>query len=219
MNPPEVCTEKNKAIWSKYNMRPVFLPFVPSEDTGQIEANQDRFVDFLVKPRKWFYQMIEDGEIERISSRVRFGWYLVDFSVGVDYQYGTQVFPNDPLAPIIEKLRKAHKIGTENGVPLGSRFAITKKEWIDFLLPALGSELNINSGQLRLERYVEFNAIGNLYDSNRGQFNMWELFQDNFGRWCSLCGGHRGDGGLANVHVSNSMERHNFIAARPIAVL
>ncbi len=185
--------------------------FFPDE-----EITEGRPLKNWIKPKHEFYEWIRDGKIASCSARLKRGWYLADFSIGVDYtDYSTQVFFNDPLAPIIEKLRQAGKIGKYDKSPLGSRFGIILQEW-PLIFAELAKELGFKPEQIRLERFIEFNAIGNLYDKNRGQFNMWEWFADLFedSRW--FYGGIHYRGGLADVNCDLVGIRIGNFAGRPL---
>lgn len=211
--PPEF-TDENLAHWAKFNMKPVFLP---REDIG---AN--RPLKNWTKPEQWFYDQINDGKIKPIypdlpPTLLRGCWHLADFTVGSDYTDGSQVFTNDPLAPIIAALRKQKLVGKYDNTPAGgSRFSITPDEWQDVVLAHVASKLNVTRAQMRLERAIEFNAIGNLYDPNRGKFNIWEWFEDFFEDSFRLCGGDRGHGGLASVGYDWRGNRRDSVAGRPL---
>ena len=208
--PPEF-TEPNLAKWAKFNLKPVFLPHE--------EINPDRQLKGWIKLEEWFYNQIRIGNLSSDSAMLYGGWYLADFTPGVDYTDGTQIFPNDPLAPIVAQLREEGKVGKHDNTPLGSRFSITPDEWTDVVCPAIANHLGFKPDQVRLERAIEFNAIGNLYDPNRGKFNMWEWFHDHynhFGASYRLFGGHRVDGGLARVCCSWSGCRRDDIAGCPL---
>ncbi len=71
---------------------------------------------------------------------------------------------------------------------------------------------------IRIERCIEFNAIGNLYDPNRGKFNTWEWFGDRFKEIFWLNGGNcdYGRGGLVYVKYEWPHNPHDDIAARPL---
>ncbi len=209
--PPEF-TEDNLTRWATFNFRPVFLP---NEEIGK-----NRPLKGWTKLSDWFYNRVGNGKIKPVfeglsPTMLCGGWYLADFTVSVDYTDGTQVFLNDPLAPIITKLREQNQIGKYDNTPLGSRFVITSKEW-DVVLAYIASALGVASCQVRLERAVEFNAIGNLYDPNRGKFNSLEWFQDGFGDSGRLCGGSRGNGGLAGARGDWTDGRYYGIAGRPL---
>lgn len=206
--PPEF-TEDNLTKWGRFNLQPVFFP--------DEEITEDRKLKVWTKPEAWFYQKIRDGKIKSDSAQLHQGWYLADFTGGADYTDGSQVFQNDPLAPVIQRLREEGKIGKYDHTPLGSRFTITNDEWRNTVCPAIAEELGFKPEQVRLERAVEFNAIGNVYDPNRGQFNAWEWFDDSFGDSDRLVGGDRGGGGLADVRSRGSGSRRGgLVAGRPL---
>ena len=205
--PPEF-TEENLARLAMFNLKPVFLP---DEEIGEDSELKD-----WTKPEKWFYDQIRNGKIADVSAKLFRGWYLADFTPGADYTDGTQVFPNDPLSPIIARLREQGKIGKYDNTPAGSRFAITNEEWRNVVCPAIAEDLGFKPEQVRLERASEFNAIGNIYDPNRGKFNMWEWFSDIFEDSYRLCGGDRGYGGLSGVSHVSSVGRDVSIAGRPL---
>ncbi len=204
--PPEF-TEENLAKWEQLNLKPVFLP-------GE-EIGEDPKLKSWIKPEPWFYQQIASGKIKSDSARLYKGWYLADFTSGADYTDGTQVFNNDPLTPIIQRLREEGKVGRCDNSPPGSRFAITNDEWRDTICPVIAQHLGFKPEQVRLERAIEFNAIGNLYDPNRGKF-IWEWWSDIFEDSSRLFGGHRGCGGLAFVDYGMADFRSGLIAGRPL---
>lgn len=206
---PAEFTEENLAKWAEFNFKPVYLPME--------EIGEDRKLKGWTKPEGWFYQKIKEGKISVDSTQLCKGWYLADFTVGTDYIDGAQVFLNDPLAPIITRLREEGKIGKYDNTPVGSRFAITNDEWRNVVCPAVAEALGFKPEQVRLERAAEFNAIGNIYDPNRGRFNMWEWFSDKFEDSYRLCGGFRDFGGLAGVGCGWSGGRGGVdFAGRPL---
>lgn len=206
-------TEENLAHWATFNFKPVFLP--------DEEISEGRVLKGWTKPVGWFYERVVDGKIKPLYSglpptKLRRGWYLADFTVSADYTDGSQVFVADPLAPIIADLRSKKLVGRHNNTPDGSRFSITPDEWQDVVLAHVASKLGVTRAQIRLERAIEFNAIGNLYDLNRGKFNAWEWFEDQFVGSARLDGGYRDDGGLASVYCDWRTDRYDSIAGRPL---
>ncbi|OGF49334.1 hypothetical protein A3G55_01540 [Candidatus Giovannonibacteria bacterium RIFCSPLOWO2_12_FULL_44_25] len=206
---PGVWTPEFLENAAKYNMHPVyFIDLVLAKDWS---------LKNYTKQESWLYEKIREGKISADAVTLKRRWCLADFSVGVDYTDGSQVFPNDPWAPIIEKLRRDLRvIGKYDNTPCGSRFAITPKEWDDVVLAYMASALRVTRAQTCLERAGEFNFIGNVYDPNRGRFNMWEWFRDPFGGSDRLYGGYRRYGGLAGVGCVSSDDRYDGIAGRPL---
>lgn len=204
-------TLENLEKAAKFNLRPIFLP--------DEEITQDRPLKKWKKPKSWFYEEIKEDRLTQDSAYLKRGWYLADFSIGVDYTGDIQVFPNDPLAPIIHNLRQADKIGRNTMTPFGSRFAILPQDEWPLVFAELAKELDLEPEKIRLERYIEFNAIGNLYDKNRGQFKIREWFTDSFifRKWDPrlLYGGHPDCGGLADVDDCRIGDRGG-IAGRPL---
>lgn len=205
---PSEFGQENLENWMKYNLHPIYLP--------DLVITEDFSAGHWVKLNPWFYSKIREGGIKQDSLNLEAGWYLADFSVGVDYANGTQVFPDDPLTSIISRLRQERKIGNHEKTPSGSRFAITNDEWREIVCPAIAKEIGVKPEQVRLERVVEFNAIGNLYDVNRGKFAIWEWFTDHFRDSDRLYGGDRKHGGLADVYHYPSNHRVDFLAGRPL---
>ena len=211
--PPEF-TDENLAHWATFNFRPVLLP---REDIGS-----NRPLKNWTKLEQFFYDNVLNGKIKPIypdlpPTLLRGCWCLADFTVSADYTDDSQVFVNDPLAPIIADLRQKKLVGRHSNTPDGSRFSITPDEWQDVVLAHVASKLCVTRAQMRLERAVEFNAIGNLYDPNRGKFNAWEWFEDHFEDSHRLCGGYRALGGLASVDYARWHDsRYGLIAARPL---
>ncbi len=207
---PEWFTEENLRKAKKFNLMPIFLP---DEEIGE-----DQPLRNWIKPRNWFYDQIENGKIANDSAQLKRGWYLADFTIGADYNHDKQVFRSDPLSPIIARLRQEGRVGKNDKTPMGSRFTIAPEdEWPLLIAILVDEELKISSyKERRLERAIEFNAIGNLYDKNRGQFNIWEWFADAFGDSRRLHGGPRDCGGLASIDCHWADFRGDSVAGRPL---
>ncbi|MBI2064069.1 MAG: hypothetical protein HYT65_03745 [Candidatus Yanofskybacteria bacterium] len=214
---PAIVTEERLEFWARYNLRPVFLPELDLTEGCRLPKR-------WIRPNAWFYQKLWEGKIGEaipglVPTKLRSGWYLADFSIGVDYNAGTQVFTNDPWAPLFERLRREKLVGKYDETPMDSRFAITNDEWIQVVLGYMSSKLGFPRGNLRLERASEFNAIGNLYDLNRGKFIMWVWLADSFDVSFRLLGGNRGLGGLTSVNFDRYASRYWHVASRPLVVL
>jgi hypothetical protein len=208
---PREFTPSFLANAAQYNMKPVFLP-------GEDITQNNKFKKW-VAPCTWFYEQVAAGKIQNYGGLVptvlRRGWYLIDLTAGVDYTDGTQVLPSDPWASLVAELREQKLVGKGKG-DKGSRFAITWDEWNDIVLTYMASKLLVPRANIRLERAIEFNAIGNLYDTNRGQFNVWEWFSDRFEDSSRLYGGSRRSGGLAHVSYDWSVVRYGGLFGRPL---
>ncbi len=209
-DPPPEFIEENLVKWAKMNFCPVYLP--------NERISQDRELKDWIKLKDWFYQQIKEEKIKEDADSLYSGWYLADLTPGVDYNNGIQVFPNDPLSAIITKLREEGKIGKYDKTPLGSRFSIIPKDEWPIVCKAVLQELGLDSKYVacRLERAIESNAIGNLFDENRGKFNIWEWFSDVFDGSFRLFGGYRAYGGLADVYFYWADRRDALVAGRPL---
>lgn len=194
---------------AQYNMRPVFFP--------DVDINESFRKKGFVKLSDWFYANAKSGDIRGDTpTKLRRGWALADFTIGADYTNGSQVLVSDPWALLVTDLRTKKIIGKNDVTPLGSRFAITWDEWNDSLLAHMASNLLSTRAQTNLERAIEFNFIGNVYDPSRGRFNMWEWFLDQFEGDSRLYGGYRSLGGLAHVYCLWRDDRHDNVAGRPL---
>ena len=167
-----------------------------------------------VEPGRWFYVQIGDGKLEGFANRIKGGWYAIDTTPFVDCTDGTQMIPNDPLAPFLTKLRQERKIFQEEEIPYGSRFGISWDEWSEVIAPAFAEKFGLKTKKVRLERAIEFNAFGNIYDANRGKFNSWQWFQDVFDLTNRLFGGYHRHGGLARVDFCSGGKVDARIAGR-----
>jgi hypothetical protein len=208
---PASVTEEVVERLARYNMRPVFLPC--------LEIAENLKLRNWVMPPAHFYQWVRDGRIAEDAATLRRGWYAADFTLGVDYTDGSQMMPDDPWVPLIMRLRAEGKVGKYDETPAGSRFSIVPKDEWETVLTYMAGELQFPRANVRLERYVEFNAVGNLYDPNRGRFGMWEWFSDTFEDSDRLFGGSRAFGGLASVNCHWSDDRRGSTAGRPLVVL
>ncbi len=207
--PPAEWTEEFLANAAKLNMKPVFFPVVTLDE----KFSRRKYT----KPGQWVYDQIAAGSVDRGVLTLKSGWALADFSIGTDYTDGSQVFPNDPWAALITRLRSELKVvGAYHNTPMGSRFSITHNEWIDVVLARMASALHVSRAKVSLERMADFSFIGNVYDHNRGKFNAWEWFEDLFGRSGRLFGGRRDRGGLSRVGCDLRGGRDGLVTARPL---
>lgn len=187
--PPEF-TYDNLKKWEGYNLKPVYF----SEE----KINKSRRLANWVRPHQLFYEKIEIEAMPADALKLKKGWYLIDVTSGMNATIQSiwdYALPNDRLVgEVIAGLRRENKIPKSKGIFPNSRFGLTLDEWQKIVLPALAKKLGLNPEQIHLERYIEFNAIGNLYDSRRGEFKMMELFSDDIG-----LGGNFAHGGNTEV--------------------
>lgn len=203
---PKQWTPDFLANAARYNLRPGFFP-----EADITEAFQKKG---YTKLSDWFYANVRSGKLKGGNpTKLLKGWCLVDFSVGVNYTDGTQVLPDDPWADLITSIRAQNFIGKEHNTPLSSRFAITWNEWNNYLLGQVATQVR---GRITFEHAIEFNFIGNVYDPNRGRFNMSQWFGDSFEYPFRLLGGNRDLGGIAYVGYGMRNSRSGNITSRPL---
>ena len=216
---PKNITKESLEKLKEIDYRPVFFP--------NINIDADFNVPGFTKIDTPFYDKIKSGQYPEDFSLLEGGWYLVDFGEAMDFTDGSQEYPNDHklLGPIISRLRKNGKIGKYKNTAPGSRYAITGEEWINVVSPEIKKSLIKNFGfpqnqiEVRLERAIEYNFIGNIYDTKRGTFKGLELFSDTFtsnGFEIMLCGGSSGHEGIKYVIPRPADYRGVSMAARPI---
>lgn len=209
---PSEFTPENLARWAKMNFRPVFLP--------KLKIDREFRAINYVKPCEFFYSAIDQRMVGEGALWLPGCWCLADFSIGVDYTDGTQIFPNDPLAETIAQLRQEKKIDKYDKTPMGSRFSITPVEGENVVCPTVQEVLGIGTNRVcRPESCIEHNFIGNLFDGkNRGHFNIWQWFSDEYGKNGAyrLFGGARVFGGLAYVDYDAAGYRYALAFSRPL---
>lgn len=178
-----------------------------------------KFPGWHVKPEDWYWQNIKEGKLAKDAAKLPGIWVLVDGSQKPDYDNGKQLYASDGFSQILLGLRVEGKIDTPESykhVPASSRFAVTPDERKAHFDKALASLIGVNSSCVRITREIEFNVLGNLYHPEWGQTSTLEWFADAFGDSRRLYGGHRDDGGLADVNCSWSDDRNDGIGFRPL---
>lgn len=210
--PPAIIVPKLLKKLGRFNFALVYFPALDIHIDFRIENGT------WIKPNKWFYLNLGPDKIDPAATKIKPGWHAIDLTSSVNYADGIQVFPNDPLEPLITRLRQEKKIGGFDKTPIGSRFAITGEEWEDVIAPALAQAIGLEPSQatVRLERAIEFNLVGNVYDKPRGKFNAWEWFADLYGLTDRLHGGFQYDGGLSVVSHRPRGDRLDSFAGRLI---
>lgn len=229
---PSICTQDNLTRWERFNLKPVFLP---NEEIRQILTVTE--LKDWIKLNDRFYRLLDEGRIARDSAWLLGDWVLADFT---DLENNTsqeeyklrEIYKDDPLSPVIERLRWEGKIGKltnkywQNAIQPGSRFAITHYEWGDVVCPAIAKKLGIR--EVRLERAIEFNAIANLYHPNRNKFLSQEFFEDiediytttsTRGEMFLSCHGSGSFGGETSIGATAGWYRFVNFAARPLGIL
>jgi len=202
-------------------LKPVYFPAVKFEQA-------DEYPGWKVKPEEWFWDEIKEGFLKKSAVRLGGYWGLFDESRRPNYNGGRQMFPEDPLAPVLAKARKEGRIAVPdllNYVPEGSRFAVSSDEKDQTVFPQLAKILRLTKSVAIVRRptEMEFNFAGNLRYPHLGEANTWEQLNDKWGGSFWLTGGNSEMGGLADVHYDCTYDgcsnvRQDIDAFRPLVV-
>lgn len=201
-------------------LAPIYLPATEFEQ-------RTKYPGWKVKPEKWYWEQIRTGKVNKDAAKLAGVWGLFDESQRPNYAGGRQLFDDDALAPILQRLRREGRIQVLNNtrqVPETSRFGVSAYEQDQFVFPQLAMCLRlvdrVKEGvtQLRRTTEMEFNFAGNLRYPHLGQANTLEWLDDKFGCARRLVGGHSGGGGLAFVYYGWSGGHDGGIGFRPLIV-
>src|SRR3990167_8916288 len=105
--------------------------FEPYLKRDIVLAQDSEFPGWKVKPNSWLWEQINAGKVSPDAVRLKIGWAAMETIVRPNYDGGKQLHENDPLAPILEDLRKAGHIVVPDyveHVPSVSRFAVSALE-------------------------------------------------------------------------------------------
>ncbi|TAK94855.1 hypothetical protein EPO05_05770 [Patescibacteria group bacterium] len=181
-------------------------------------TQEKTFPGWTEKLHKWFYEQIQEKDIAADSATLKGEWVLVDGRSKPAYQNGDQMYSNDPLAPILAKLRKKQSLFRDSAIQdykhKGSRFNISYDELQSVPVKiALAKLLRTTPENLSLPRAIEWNFLGNAHHPEWGTTNTWELFQDKHINGDCLNGGDFDYGGFSNVFVhspSDHLDNQGF---------
>ena len=195
---------------------PLYFPAVEFK-----QAN--RYSGWKVKPGEWYWNQIREGRVGNDAAKFGGYWGLFDKSRRPDYDGGRQVFPEDPLAPMLIKAREEGRIAVPDfvkNVPEDSRFAVSPDEQDQTVFPELEEVLRLTEGAAKVRRptEMEFNFAGNLRYSHLGEAGAWEWLHDRFMDDCRLIGGYSGSGRFTHVSYGWSNHHHDYVAFRPLVV-
>src|SRR3989339_265496 len=152
------------------------------------------------------YKRIKDGSITPDSATLPKGWILIDARPKPNYDNGDQMYENDILEEVMEKLRIAGQI--EDFKHKGSRFNCSWDELDkEIVKKAVAEVLKVRPEQLEMPSAALFNYIGNKTHSEWGKTDTWEWFQDKFKSGYRLDGGDSDDGGLSDAGYASSGDR------------
>lgn len=171
------------------------------------------------RPENWYWEQIRNGRVSQDAPQLPGSWVLIDKTQRPDHEDSRQLDKNDPLGPLLARLRKKERIENVQDIPSTSRFAISSDELTQVVLPEIAKLLGVETSQVRLPKAIEFNVIGNFEHPEWGITDTWEWFDEKFGDNYRLVGGRSNFGGLANVHYDWSGLHVDGIAFRPLVVV
>lgn len=201
---PKAVTEELYKKLHDFNLRPVYFP--------DLDISEDFRCPGYIKMDKIFYEKIESGEISKGITQLSGRWVFADFSSMVINGYKPDRFLNDPIAPLIVKLRQAGEITKQPKMPTDSRFALTHDDWRFAVIPAIAESIDVQPFQVRLQSATEYNFTFNVYPSNFTGFECWQWFEDGFGS--SSLMNYISISALANKYYFSSDDVHGHFAGR-----
>jgi len=196
-------------------LKPLYFPKIKFKQT-------DEYPGWKVKLRDWYWEKIIGGRVSNEAAKLGGYWALFDESRRPNDNESRQMFPEDPLAPMLTQARERGSIAVSDfvkHVPKGSRFAVSPNEQDRTVFPQLAQILRLNEVAARVRRptAIELNFAGNLRYSHLGEANTWEWLDDNFGNGGWLVGGCSNFGGLYFVCLWHD-DRIGNAAFRPLVV-
>ena len=184
----------------------------------RVQFSQDsNYPGWHVKPVTWLYDQIKRGNVSPDAITLSGNWAAMEAIQKPEYDGGKQLYENDPLAPILEKLRNDGKIAVPNWcrhIPSTSRFGVSHDEITKCIVPEFATMAQIEAEQASVPPYTTFNFRGNIAHPEWGETNTWEWFADSFEDDYRLVGGDSGRGGLADVYYDWSGNRGGRVAFR-----
>lgn len=183
----------------------------------------DEYPGWKIKPQEWYWNQIREGRISSDAAKLGGYWGLFDESRRP--QIGKQMFPEDPLAPILSQARKEGRLMPfsdnspyEGDVPEGSRYAVCPKVQDQVVFPQLEEILQLTEGIARVRRptAMEFNFAGNFRYPHLGEVCTAEWLHDKVKGGSLLVGGDFVSGGLASVEWGWPTSSPVLLAFRPL---
>lgn len=186
--------------------------FEPYLKRDIVLTQYSEFPGWKIKPNPWFWEQINAGRVSPDAVRLKIGWGAMETIARPNYDGGKQLHQNDPLAPILEDLRKAGAITVPDyvrHVPLTSRFAVPALEVEGLVIARFVEIAGDRAKGVKTPPVVDYNYVGNLAHPEFGKADTWEWFSNPFGRAYRLIGGHFRGGGLACVTYCTDNRRDN----------
>ena len=231
----EKIIKSEKEALEKYFDQPIEVPKLPAEVTKAklefwkqnqfalhyspgLEIPQDNtFPGQKKKIDADVYKWIKEKEINSDTIKLPKGWILIDTRPKPQYNNGDQMYENDILGPVLEKLRKENHI--ENFKHEDSRFNISNDELQKpEVKAAIAEVLKVRADQLSLPLTALWNYLGNAFYPEWGDTNTWEWFEDEYKGGYRLYGGLSNHDGLSYVGCDSSGDRDASIGFRPLVV-
>lgn len=184
-----------------FTFEPYFEPHV-------VFTKDSSYPGLVVRPNPWLFALIKTGEISLDAASLSGQWAAMEGFQKPEYDYGKQLYENDPLAPELEMLRKNGKIVVPDPcrhIPSISRFGTSPDEIASLIVPVFAElsqiEELIKAGKIKagVSPYAAWFYRGNNAHPEWGQTNTWEWLADHLGTGRRLIGGHRDYGGLARI--------------------
>jgi len=186
----------NKIIkhWQKLIFDLHYLPKVSLEQNLNLPLWHD-------KPNKYFYQKIEQGQLNQQAKKLPGKWILIDArdkpakqrpwlrSKELWFLEKLGLKPRNYLRKSSKQLHQQEYLSPvlkQNG--FGSRFCLSIYD-IEILKPCILKILKIKNKKVRLPYFIEYNYLGNAFYKQWAKTQTWEWFEDKFEQNQNLAGG------------------------------
>lgn len=182
--------------------------FEPYFEPRVVFTQDSNYPGWVVKPNPWLFDQIRKDNISPDAVALTGQWAAMEGFAKPEYADGKQLYANDPLTGILEKLRKDKKIEVPDRcshIPTISRFGTSPDEIDNYIVPVftdlsqIENQIKAGNAKAGTPSYMVFNYRGNTAHPEWGQTNTSEWFANEFGDGSRLFGGGRDFGGLARV--------------------
>ncbi len=208
--PPQELVDALKRVKEQgvNSFEPHYLPPI-------ILKEEDDYPGWKVKPLDWYWGLITVGNIDKDAAKLPGAWVIVDGMQKPNYANGNQMYEDDFLVTVLNKLRDEGKIHNTIGGRAGSRFDISFDEISQHVNPVIAKLLGVDANQVRLPKEIEFNVLGNMFHPEWGNTSTYEWLEDKFGGGSRLFGGGSEITSLSRRLSRDSLDRIGF---RPLIV-
>lgn len=192
-----------------------FEPYLEPDLTFSQDA---QYPGLQVRPNPYFYDLIEEGLLPPEAMRLLGPmWAAMEGFPKPNYDNGRQLCGKDPLANILEDLRRKRNIEVPDlckHVPPFSRFAISALELEHYIHPLFAQNAKVEKKQVG-NSYAAFLYRGNTAHPEWGETNTFEWFpKDEFRGGNRLIGGDSALGGLGCVGDWHAGHHDDFVGFR-----